>query len=340
MKIAMVAPPYLPCPPKGYGGVERVIATLTDALAAAGHDVTLFGHPASEVRGRVVTPDVEQTEVFDFQRDALHASVAMRDLGQFDIVHNHSVALLLFRQWLTTPMVTTVHGTTHYDAVRPIYREHKDAHYVSISNRQRSSGLLDMNWTATVYNGVDTEFFVPARRREADAGYLLHIGTLCQRKGTAEAVRIALRTGRQMIVAGRIDPINQKYFDEQVAPYVDGDQIQFVGEVDGLDKVRLYQNASALVLPLNWHEPFGLVMAEAGACGVPVLVTDMGSAREVVVPGRTGFIAPDADTLADQVARIDEIDPEDCLAHVRARFGSQAMIDGYCAVYEKLAGRG
>lgn len=334
MKIAMVAPPYIPCPPNGYGGVERVVATLVDGLADAGHDVTLFAHPGSRVKARLVTPPVEQTDIFDFQKDALHAASIVRDLSDFEIVHNHSVALLLFRQWLTRPMLTTVHGTTNYDAVRPIYRVNVDAKYASISDNQRHSGLEGMNWLATVYNGIDTDFYRPAPRSEL--GYLLHLGTLCHRKGTAEAVQVALKSNRRLVLAGRIDPINQRYYDEHVQPFIDGDQIRYIGEVDGEEKVALYQQAEAVVLPINWHEPFGLVMAEAGACGIPVLVHDMGSAREVVEHNVTGFISTDERSMVAYVDRLNEIDPSVCRSRVQERFGLDAMVRGYLSLYATL----
>lgn len=337
----MVAPPYIPCPPRGYGGVERVVATLVDALVHMGHDVTLFGHPDSRVKGTLVTPTVEQTDIFDFQKDALHASAIVDQLGDFDLVHNHSVALLLFRQWIDAPLLTTVHGTTHYDAVRPIYRRHRKANYVSISDRQRHSGLEGMNWLATVYNGIDTDVFRPARELHSDVeSYLLHIGTLCQRKGTAEAVQVAIRSGRRLILAGRIDPINQSYFDHEVRPYVDGDRIQFIGEVGGDAKVDLYQHAEAVLLPINWEEPFGLVVAEASSCGSPVLISDLGSAREVVKEGVTGFVSSSLDEMVMNVERLGELDAERSRDWVKEQFDQRTMVAGYDAIYAKLLSDG
>jgi glycosyltransferase involved in cell wall biosynthesis len=337
MNIAVVAPPYLPCPPRGYGGVERVVAALVNGLYRAGHSVTLFGHPESQVAGSLVTPAVEQTEVFDFQKDALHASAILEMLNEYEIVHNHSVALLLFRNWLHRPLLTTVHGTTHYDAVRPIYRAHSDANYVSISERQRVSGLLSMNWLATVYNGVDTHFFRPSGDRQFTSSYLLHIGTLCERKGTAEAVQVALRSGRRLVMAGRIDPINQRYFDERVRPFIDGEQVEFVGEVDGPDKLHLYQNAQAVLLPINWEEPFGLVIAEAGACGVPVLVSDRGSARELVVDGVNGYICHGIGDMMMALDKCADLTPAECRSVITDRFSIEAMVAAYQSVYLGLA---
>lgn len=318
-----------------------MVATLVDALVDLGHQVTLFGHPDSLVKGNLVTPDVEQTNIFDFQKDALHASAIVEQLGDFDLVHNHSVALLLFREWMDVPLLTTVHGTTHYDAVRPIYRRHLEANYVSISDRQRHSGLEDMNWLATVYNGIDTDTFRPAANSHSKIdSYLLHIGTLCQRKGTAEAVQVAIRSGHRLILAGRVDPINQSYFDDEVRPYVDGDRIQFIGEVGGQAKIDLYQHAEAVVLPINWEEPFGLVVAEAGSCGSPVLMNDLGSAREVVEEGVTGFISTSLDDMVDNVERLGELDTVQCRDWVSERFDRRVMVEGYESLYTNLLANG
>jgi glycosyltransferase involved in cell wall biosynthesis len=337
MRIAQLAPPYLPCPPDGYGGVERVIAELTDALVDRGHDVTLFAHPGSRTRAQLVSTRLLDRESFDWQREVVHVSESLRKMGGFDIMHNHTTAALPFRHFAPLPMVTTVHGTTGWEVIRPVYEHARDAAFVSISDSQRRFGVTDLNWVDTVYNGIDVGRFTLDAKRIGRRDYVLHMATLSERKGTADAVRIARATGRRLIIAGRVDPTDRPFYDAQVAPYVDGDQIRMIGEVDGPEKVTLIQGAAAMVLPIHWEEPFGLVMAEAMACGVPVLVLDRGSARELVADGVTGFVRATVDELCDVIPELTGLDPHACRSRVVERFSQAAMVDGYLAVYQKLA---
>ncbi|SCF30344.1 glycosyltransferase family 4 protein [Micromonospora mirobrigensis] len=337
MRIAQLAPPYLPCPPVGYGGVERVIAELTDALVDRGHEVTLFAHPASRTRARLVSTRLTDRDSFDWQREVVHASESLQQMTDFDVLHNHSTAALPFRRFAPLPMVTTVHGTTGWEVIRPVYEHAREAAFVSISDSQRRFGVTDLNWIDTVYNGIDIDRFTLDPRRLDGRNYLLHMATLSERKGTADAVRIALATGRRLVIAGRVDPSDRAFYDAQVAPYVDGDQIRMIGEVDGPQKVELIQGAAAMVLPIHWEEPFGLVMAEAMACGVPVLVLDRGSARELVADGVTGFVRTTVDELCEAVPDLAGLDPYACRARVVERFSQDTMVDGYLAIYQKLA---
>ncbi|WP_371580453.1 glycosyltransferase family 4 protein [Streptomyces sp. NBC_01314] len=338
MRIAQLAPPYLPCPPRGYGGVERVIAELADALVDQGHEVTLFAHPSSQTRAHLTSTRLTDRDSFDWQREVVHVSESLRKMGGFDIVHNHTTAALPFRHFAPLPMVTTVHGTTGWEVIRPVYEHARDAAFVSISDSQRRFGVTDLNWVDTVYNGIDIRRFTLDPDRIGQRDYLLHMATLSERKGTADAVRVALATGRRLIIAGRVDPTDRPFYDSYVAPYVDGDQIRMIGEVDGPEKVKLIQGAAAMVLPIHWDEPFGLVMAEAMACGVPVLVLDRGSARELVADGSTGFVRATVDELAEVVPDLAGIDPYACRNRVVDRFSQDAMVDGYLAVYQKVAG--
>jgi glycosyltransferase involved in cell wall biosynthesis len=219
-----------------------------------------------------------------------------------------------------------------------VYEHARDAAYVSISDSQRRFGVTDLNWIDTVYNGIDVRRFTLDPQRAGRGDYLLHMATLSERKGTPDAVRVALATGRRLIIAGRVDPTDRPAYDAHVAPHVDGDRIRMIGEVDGPDKVSLIQGAAAMVLPIHWEEPFGLVMAEAMACGVPVLVLDRGSARELVADGITGFVRATVDELCDVIPDLAGLDPYACRSRVVERFSQDAMVDGYLAVYKKLAG--
>lgn len=338
MKIAQLAPPYLPCPPEGYGGVERVIAELTDGLVARGHEVTLFANPRSRTAAELVSTALMDQETFHWHSEVVHVSQSLGKMAGFDVVHNHTTAALPFWRFAGLPMVTTVHGTTGWEVIRPVYEHARDVPLVSVSDSQRLLGVTGLNWIGTVYNGIDTERFTLDQDRLGDRDYLLHMATLCERKGTADAVRIALATGRRLIIAGRVDPSDQAFYDAEVAPYIDGEQIRMVGQVDGPEKVALIQGAAAMVLPIHWEEPFGLVMAEAMACGVPVLVLERGSARELVEDGVTGFIRKTSDELAEAVPELAGIDPHACRRRVVERFSHRAMVDGYLAVYQDIAG--
>lgn len=337
MKIAQLAPPYLPCPPRGYGGAERVVAELTDALVERGHEVTLFAHPASRTKAKLVSTQLVDRESFDWQREVVHVSESLRKMDGFDVVHNHTTGALPFRPFIDLPMVTTVHGTTGWEVIRPVYEHARTAPFVSISDSQRRFGVQGLNWVDTVYNGIDTRRFTIDPHTIGKRDYLLHMATLSERKGTADAVRIAKATGRRLIIAGRVDPTDRPFYEAHVAPHVDGDQIRMIGEVDGLEKIRLIQGAAAMVLPIHWEEPFGLVMAEAMACGVPVLVLDRGSARELVADGVTGFVRSTVEELIEVVPDLADLDPQACRDRVLERFSLDTMVDGYLAVYQKLA---
>jgi glycosyltransferase involved in cell wall biosynthesis len=330
----MIAPPFLPCPPRGYGGIERVIASLSDRLVLMGHDVTLFGHRESRTRARLVHFDLPESEDFAWHLDDLHVARALATRHELDVVHNHSQAAMGFLSLIDTPSVTTVHGTTYFHVMRPIFEAFRDQSYVALSESQKRVGVQGMNWVATVPNGIDTCRYAPA---EVEREYLLHAATLCERKGTREAIQVARETGIPLVLMGRVDPLDRPYFEADVEPYVDGRHIRYVGEVYGAEKLRLFQGARGLVLPLYWEEPFGLVFLEALACGVPVLTLDRGSARELVRHGETGFIGREWTDLIEPARRLDELSPLACRRSAEP-FTVEAMAEAYARVYERVIG--
>jgi glycosyltransferase involved in cell wall biosynthesis len=336
MHIALLAPPYLPCPPKGYGGTEYVVAELADGLTRRGHEVTLFAHADSRTAAKLVPTIDEPQEIFFFHREVLHTRDVVGQVGaEFDVLHNHTVAALVFEKWLPVPMVTTVHGLTTTRGSGKIFREFRHSRYVAISDAQKRTGQPGLNWIDRVHNGIDTDFYRPA-----DTGgepYLIHVATLCERKGTATAVRTALAAGVRLLLVGPVYSSDQDYFDQAVRPFLDDDRIVYVGEKTGAEKRDLIAGARAMLLPIAWEEPFGLVMAEALACGVPVIVGDRGSARELVEHGRTGFVCRGDDDYVAAVGRLAEIDRAACRDAAVRSYSVAAMLDGYERVYEAVA---
>lgn len=333
MRVALLAPPFLPCPPQGYGGVELMIAELADHLVDLGLDVTLFAHPGSRTRARHFAYEPPSDDSFNFLDDIRRAREVVSHLVDFDVVHNHSVAPLLVEDAIgDRAFVTTAHNLTKGVAIE----RHASSKFVSISHSQRTSTPVDVNWVATIYNGVDVARFVPGEG--TDGRYLLHIGAITPHKGTDQAIRIARAADVPLVIAGRVSPRDVDYFEESIEPHLDGRSVTFVGEVAGQEKVSLYQGALALLFPIRWPEPFGLVMVEAGACGIPVLATPWGSVPEVVVPGITGFVEEDPDQLARLVAHLGDLSPADCRTHVVERFSSRRMAEDYAALYDRLTG--
>lgn len=332
MKIALVAPPFLPCPPPGHGGIERVVAALARGLVAAGHEVHVFCHPDSTVPG--IRHGYFRTvyDSYDTRRELAHTARAFAESARCDVLHNHTEAGVALSGLVGMPLVHTVHGTADYDLMRPVYEAFADADYVAISQDQRSRGP-HMNWVATIYNGVDTDFFRPSA---TCGGYLLHLGTLARRKGTAEAIAIARRAGIPLVLAGIPDPDDRDYFEQRIRPEIDDVSVRYVGEVGGERKRRLLAEALALVAPVQWAEPFGLVLAEALACGVPVLALARGAIPEIVDDGKTGVLADDWPDLAVRAAALSSLRGERCRATVVERFSLDAMVRAYADLYSRL----
>lgn len=340
MRIAQLAPPWIAVPPAGYGGTEWVVQQLCDGLTARGHDVVLYAtgdsHTAAELCALFPRqmPQVMGQTAFD----ARHVSFAFGDIEQqpFDIVHDHSGFLgIAFSRYLAPPMVHTVHcafDTTAYG----FYEQFKtEVAYVGISEYQRSMGPAGMNWAGLAYNAIAVEQW-PYTPQKDD--YLLAFGRVCEAKGFHHSIEAATRLGRRLIMAGVLQDQYRDYFEEKVAPLIDGEQIVYEGEVSDERKRELFAHAHAFLFPITWPEPFGLVMIEALACGTPVVAMRQGSVPEVVDDGVTGFVVDDLEAFVTAVGRVGEIDPAVCRRTVEERFTVQRMVADYEAIYRRVLG--
>ncbi len=351
MRIAQVAPPFESVPPSRYGGTERVVATLTDELVRRGHDVTLFASGDSRTAARLIPtidralwgrrPVIESFEPYW----AITLGKVLRELGSFDVVHSHldyyGFPLARLEQ---QPVVTTLHGRLDLPDLQPLYAEFSDVPLVSISDAQRKP-MAQANWLATIYHGIQLDEYTA----NTHAGrYLAFLGRISPEKGVDTAIRVAQAAGMPIRIAARLplpykkDPNvarDWEYYENEVQPLLQGPDVELIGQVGGLQKNNFLRNAAALLFPIRWPEPFGLVMAEALACGTPVLALDQGSVPEVIQDGVTGFIRDTEEELVEAVARIAEIDRATCRAEAERRFSPETMASAYEGVYGTLLGQ-
>lgn len=340
MRIAMVAPVWIPIPPDGYGGIERVLKLLVDELAARGEEVTLFaaGTCRTRARQRILLDDAPTSHLGETLYDAFHVGQAYREVlaGGYDIVHDHAGFLgPAFAALLPVPVVHTLHGPFTRETAMFYAAFRDDCYYVAISRRQMES-CPGLNYMGMVPNAVDTE---EHRHLGGKEDYLVCVGRICEAKGTEQAVRLALQAGRRILIAGKIDPgRDREYFEARVRPLLDGGRAAYLGEVSQEEKVRLLSAARAFLFPIQWEEPFGLVMAESLACGTPVLATRMGAAGEVVEHGVTGFLADSPQGLLRYIGRVDELDPRTCRRRAEERFSPAVMAAAYADIYRRVIG--
>ena len=329
-------------PPSGYGGIEWVVSLLAEELVARGHDVTLFATgdstTAAELRYAFdIGPVAQMHQAMPY---AVHVGAAYEHIAAeaaagrpYDVVHDHTAWLsLAFAPLIPTPIVHTLHGAA-LDLERDFFRRMRDrASFVAISDYQTTT-FTDIEIAAVVPNAVAVDTY-PFRARKDD--YLLSLGRIARDKSQGTAIEVARRAEIPIVLAGKVDPGDDTdYFEEAIAPFIDGESVRFEGEVPDARKRELFAGARAFLFPIRWDEPFGLVMIEAMACGTPVIATPFGAVPEVVEDGVTGFVVPDADAMLKAIARLDEISPEACRAHVEARFSTAVMTDGYERVYER-----
>jgi glycosyltransferase involved in cell wall biosynthesis len=344
MRIAQVAPLFESVPPQLYGGTERIVSYLTEELVRRGHDVTLFASGDSVTRATLV-PVVERAVRYDSTQREIVGADLIRELGQvfaraadFDVIHCHVDFLAFPFDGLTpTPTLHTIHGRLDLPHLRPVYRQFGSVPLVSISDAQRAPlASLDVRWAGTVYHGLPVERYAFAPE---DQGYLAFLGRLSPEKQADLAIEIARRVGLPLKIAAKVDAVDQEYFERTIAPLLDDPLVEFLGEIGDDDKPAFLGGARALLFPIDWPEPFGLVMIEAMACGTPVVARPCGSVPEVIVDGRTGFVGDSLVDLADAVKRLDEIDRAECRRHVEAHFSVGRMAAGYEQLYRRLGAR-
>lgn len=347
MRVLQVAPPWFPVPPTGYGGIEWVVALLADGLVDAGCEVTLLASGGSRTRAelRTVFDEPPSANLGDPFHDVVHAAAAYRDRHRYDVVHDHSgiIGPAIGAFLADPPVVHTLHGPWTPQA-RLLYRSlPRDLHLVAISHDQRSRAPDGLAHAGVVPNGIPVERYPLDDRRRGDAGgYLLFLGRANPEKGLTTAITIARRTGMRLVMAvKRNEPPEHAYWREVVEPMLSELDVEVLEQVDHAHKAELLAGAEATLFPIQWDEPFGLVMTESMACGTPVLAFARGAAPEVVVDGKTGVLAApgDLDHLVEAVGRLDRIDPVACREHVAERFSARTMVDGYLDVYRRVLGR-
>jgi glycosyltransferase involved in cell wall biosynthesis len=342
MRIAMLAPAWFAVPPVRYGGIEWVVSILTDGLVDAGHDVTLFAAGESQTKAHLVTSydEAPSYRIGMSMPDLHHALTCLERATEFDLVHDHSGLLACALGGATsTPFCHTVHGPLT-DEPGVVYRQiaaiSPNVRLISLSDIQRAPAP-ELNWLATVHNAIDMPSYP---YRPDNDGYLLFLGRMSPDKGAHNAVRIARETGLPLRLAGKMQEVlEREHFDQHVRPHLGGD-IEYLGEVSHDEKVRLLQGALVTLFPVQWPEPFGLVMVESMACGTPVAATRQGSVPEVITPGVSGVIGDTIDELIAQLPQAAALDRAAVRADAKARFSAERMVAGYEAAYEMLIAGG
>lgn len=336
MRVGMLAPIAWRVPPRHYGPWELVVSRLTEGLVAAGVEVTLFATADSltaATLSSVADRPYEEDRSYDVKvAECLHVAATFERAAEFDLLHNHFDFLpLTYSRLVDTPLVTTIHGLSS-EQIAPVYRQYDDrVAYVAISEADRHP---DLTYAATVHHGIPVQD-VPLGSG-SNEGTLVFLGRIHPHKGTAQAIEVARRTGRPLVIAGIVQ--DEAYFEERVRPELD-EQIRYVGPVGPAERDVLLGAADGLLHLVSFAEPFGLSMVEAMACGTPVIGTRLGSVPEVVADGRTGFVVDDVDGAVVAVGRLGELERADCRAHVQERFSVERMVQGYLAVYDRVLGQ-
>lgn len=339
MRIAQVAPLWERVPPPAYGGIELVVGLLTDELVRRGHEVTLFASGDSITLAQLVSVhpralrldhNVKETCIYE----NLQMALVYEQADNFDIIHSHVGHLALpYTNLVKTPTVHTLHGIFTPDNEK-IFQYAKDKPYVSISHAQREP-RLGLNYVATVYNGIDVNTY-KFHAQPNDPPYLAFLGRISPEKGTHLAIAIAKQAGWQLKMAGKVDVVDVEYFEQQIKPHIDGEQIQYLGEANHEQKNALMGGAVATLFPITWREPFGLVMVESMAAGTPVIAMNLGSTLEVIAHGKTGFLCQNIQECVNAIDQARHLDRYVCHQYAKERFGVQRMTDGYEAVYQQV----
>jgi glycosyltransferase involved in cell wall biosynthesis len=337
MKIAQVAPLYESVPPQCYGGTERVVSYLTEELVRQGHEVTLFASGDSRTAAELVAGCPKSLRLNGCQDQLAHhirmLELLNRRLTEFDVIHYHIDYLHFPTSRLHgRPHLTTLHGRLDIPDLAPLYAEYSDMPVVSISDAQR--GPLPMAcWLGTVYHGLPENLYMP---REEPGDYLAFLGRLSPEKRVDRAIQLAGDMGIPIRIAAKVDETEVEYFEQKVKPLLDNPLVDFVGEIGDAEKTDFLGRALALLFPIEWPEPFGLVMTEALACGTPVVAFRRGSVPEVIDDGVTGFIVEDMDEALEAVTRVRTLDRRKCREVFEERFSSRRMTRDYLRLYERL----
>jgi len=348
LRIAVLAPPWIPVPPRGYGGIEAVVELLCEALVARGHDVTLFAAPGSRSIAHVHTllEEPHPDTIGSALHESDHVACAWKQIEQaaargqaFDVLHDHSgFTALAMADRVGVPVVHTIHGPFDRHMTRFYQRHGRAATLVAISRSQAAAVPAGVRISAVVPNPIAVDRW-PLTTHKQD--YVLWIGRMAPVKGAHVAIEAARLAGKNLVLAGPVQTGQEQYFREQIEPHVDGQRVRYVGEVAGAAKQQLYANAQALLMPVRWPEPFGMVMIEALATGTPVIAFPEGAAAEIVIDGENGMLVSDELQMAraiDQVGATGAIESARCRASVAERYDIAVTATGYERVYRRAAG--
>jgi glycosyltransferase involved in cell wall biosynthesis len=340
VKIAQVAPLYESVPPKYYGGTERVVSYLTEALVRHGHEVTLFASGDSVTRARLVAACPRALRFDDRCVDPLAPHIVLlehvaQQAGAFDLIHFHlDYVHFPLSVRCSTPQVTTLHGRLDLPELVPVYQTFPHMPLVSISDAQRTP-LPWLNWQGTVYHGLPEDLHT---FRAAPGTYLAFLGRTAPEKGLDRAIAIAQRVGLPLKIAAKVDQADRAYFDAVIKPLLDHPLVEFLGELGPEDRDAFLGQAYALLFPIDWPEPFGLVMIEALASGTPVIAYRRGSVPEVLEDGVTGWIVEGIEEAAQAVERVSRLSRQRCRQVFEERFSTRRMTQDYLQIYRRLLG--
>jgi len=338
MRIALIAPPFIPIPPKVYGGTELFVAQLADGLKRKGFDVVVYanGESTVNVETRWLYEESEwpiASEIYADLKDINHTAWAVKDAAaECDIIHLNNAPGVSYSRFVSQPIVYTVHHPKE-QGLSDYYSQYPDVHYVTISEFQKS--LEAMPGMRTIHHGIDMSLY---RLGEVKRPYLSFIGRIAPVKGAHLAIRVAKQAGIPLKIAGEVQPMFQSYFETEVRPHIDGKFIEYVGPADLAAKNELLGNSMAMLFPIQWNEPFGLVMLEAMACGTPVLALPGGSVEEVVRDGVSGYVCSSEDEMAARLKNL-SISPVSTRKYVEQRFSVSRMVNKYAALYREVVER-
>jgi glycosyltransferase involved in cell wall biosynthesis len=341
MRIAQVSPLIESVPPKHYGGTERIVSYLTEELVRLGHEVTLFASSDSVTNARVIAPCQRSLRKNEKCKDPVAREVLLVDhvlehAGEFDVIHFHTGYLHFpVCRCLSVPHLTTLHGRLDLPDLVPVFERFRDEPLISISNAQRQP-LAWANWQTTIYHGLPKDLLA---FRQGSDDYLAFLGRISPEKGADRAIEIAKRVGIPLKIAAKVDRVDRRYFKRVVEPLLNDSHVEWVGEISDHQKNDFLGNAYALLFPIDWPEPFGLVMIEAMACGTPVIAYDQGSVPEVMDDGLTGFIVRELDEAAEAVRQVRNLSRARCREVFDKRFTATRMANDYIHMYQRMLGR-
>ncbi|GAA0892731.1 glycosyltransferase family 4 protein [Fulvivirga kasyanovii] len=338
MKIAQISPLYESVPPKLYGGTERVVSYLTEELVRQGHDVTLFASGDSKTNAKLVSLTEDALRLKDVQDPLAHHIAQMQEViehaHEFDVMHFHTDYLHFpFSSLLNKPHLTTLHGRLDIPDLVYVYHKFKKQPLVSISDSQRKGMPVDVNWIGTVYHGLPLDLY---RKGEGDGDYVAFIGRISPEKRPDRAIQIAKEAGIKIKIAAKIDTADEDYYQRMIKQLMEQPHVEFIGEIGEDRKGEFLGKAKALLFPIDWPEPFGMVMIEAMACGTPVIAYNHGSVPEVIDKGESGFIVDNVAESVRALENIDLIDRNKVRETFEKRFSTGVMARNYMELYQSL----